>query len=812
MARVIKTFLWIGCAVLLLGCVGVRPLGIAGQTNQNASPAVKRIDPNKPAQNKVVWESQRYGVYSPSAIAITTSASQTFTGHSSLVNSVAFSADNRYVLSGSDDNTVRLWDIKTGKEIRRFTGHSSSVYSVAFSADGKYALSGSGDKTVRLWDIKTGKEIRRFTGHSSSVYSVAFSFDSRYALSGSADKTVRLWDIKTGKEIRRFTGHSDWVSSVAFSADGKYALSGSYDETVRLWDTQTGKEIRRFAGQGDGRIYSVAFSFDGKYALSGSGDKTVRLWDIQTGREIRRFTGHSSLVNSVAFSSDSKYALSGSDDQTVRLWDIQTGDKMALIARNVQDRLKAGYAVFTDIPPPSLPEAPVLTKSQFETKAEFQARIDKAAAEREKQIEHVQERYRKAVEARNLERQTYIQTLPQRREALLSEEMAKEFGAPALRDFVYDAERQIAYATIYAVRGGFEQRIEFAIAPKDAQDMFNRLNQVEARVTFAIKNDVMELSDIRLPYGFFSEAVASVSKGDFKNEPIKVALKDEKINFDAPVLQNPNLIDRFAVKALRFQGNEQDDLAPLIAKAKQAPIDSKKWLFVVAVEHYDETDDVIYAKNSAEAFVKAAQKRLGIDDRHTYSFIDDRATASVFDDHLKRFLANVQKGDSIYFYYSGHGIPNPSGGEAYFLPKDKVVDYVTKERNLMATEVYNRLSNSGAKQVIAFVDSCFSGRTDNISNFKGVAAGLFKTKRPEFDRSKMVVITAGTSAQFSSAHPEKPHRLFTYYLTRSLLENDKIDLDLLYKKTASEVKKVSWQKGDIYLQEPTIEGNNKLEL
>ncbi|MDR0747475.1 MAG: caspase family protein [Helicobacteraceae bacterium] len=715
MAKAIKALLWIGCAAALLGCATIQPTG--RQTNQSV--AAKRIDPNKPAQNKVVWERQNYDSATP--------ALQTFTGHS-------------------------VW-----------------VVSVAFSFDGRYALSGSRDETVRLWDIKTGKEIRQFTGHSEWVHSVAFSSDGKYALSGSADETVRLWDIKTGKEIHQFTGHNSWVNS-------------------------------------------VAFSFDGKYALSGSGDETVRLWDIRTGNEIRRFTGHSDSVRSVAFSFDSKYALSGSIDGTVKLWDMQTDDKMAQIAKNVQDRLRAGYAALTDIPPPSLPEAPVLTKSQFETKAEFQERIDRAAAEREKQIEQAQERYRKMVEARNLERQTYIRTLPQRREALLSEEMAKEFGNPALRDFVYDAESRIAYVTLFAVLGGFEQRVEFAIAPKEAQDMFNRLDKVEARVTFAIKNDVMELSDIRLRYGLFSEAVASVSRSEFKSEPIKVALKDEKINFDAPVLQNPNLIDRFAVKALRFQGDEQDDLSPLIAKAKQAPIDPKKWLFVVAVEHYDETDDVIYAKNSAEAFLKAAQKKLGIDDRHTYSFIDDRATASVFDDHLKRFLANVQKGDSIYFYYSGHGIPNPSGGEAYFLPKDKVVDYVTKEQNLMATEVYNRLSNSRAKQVIAFVDSCFSGRTDNISNFKGVAAGLFKTKRPEFDRSKMAVITAGTSAQFSSAHPEKPHRLFTYYLTRSLLENDKLDLDLLYKKTASEVKKVSWQKGDLYLQEPTIEGNNKLEL
>ena len=102
--------------------------------------------------------------------------------------------------------------------------------------NGRYALSGSWDNTLKLWDVNTGSEIRTFTGHSDRVLSVAFSPDGRYALSGSWDNTLKLWDVHTGRAIRTFTGHSYWVKSVAFSPDGRYALSGSLDNTLKLWD------------------------------------------------------------------------------------------------------------------------------------------------------------------------------------------------------------------------------------------------------------------------------------------------------------------------------------------------------------------------------------------------------------------------------------------------------------------------------------------------------------------------------------------------------------------------------------------------
>ena len=299
-------------------------------------------------------------------------------GHTDLITSVAFSPDGQYVLSGSVDKTMKLWEVATGREIRAFKGHESTVESVAFSPDGKFALSGSFDRTIRLWEVATGREIRTFKSHKNDCYSIAFSPDGKYVLSGG---TMKLWEVATGREIRAFKGHTQWIYSetfhtqwiysVAFSPDGKYAASGSRDQMMKLWEVTTGREIRTFTfaepiftwpdcevtvafspdgkyvlfGLGDkmklwevatGReirafvghakgVFSASFSPDGKYILSGSLDHIMKLWEVATGREIRSFIGHAKGVSSIAFNPDGKYAVSGSRDHTMKLWEVATG-------------------------------------------------------------------------------------------------------------------------------------------------------------------------------------------------------------------------------------------------------------------------------------------------------------------------------------------------------------------------------------------------------------------------------------------------------------------------------------------------------
>ena len=253
-------------------------------------------------------------------------------GHAYRVTSVAFSRDGRYLLSGSasPETQTHLWDSETGKELRRFGQPNAWVMSAAFSADGRYVLTASPDHTAHLWDTASGRELRRFKGHNNVVTSVAFSPDGRSVLTGSMDQTVRLWDAASGQELRRFDGHTYWVTAVAFSPDGRTVLSGSADKTVRLWDASSGKELLRYTDTANplDMVSSVAFSADGRYVLAGSRDSAARLWDAASGKLLRRFVGHAKSVTCVAFSADGRYVLTGSADATARLWDTANGQEL----------------------------------------------------------------------------------------------------------------------------------------------------------------------------------------------------------------------------------------------------------------------------------------------------------------------------------------------------------------------------------------------------------------------------------------------------------------------------------------------------
>jgi len=300
-----------------------------------------------------------------------------FKGHSSYVLSVAFSPDGQYLATGSWDNTAILWEVNSGRQVQTFEGHSDNVYSVAFSPDGQYLATGSRDKTAILWDVNSGRQIRRFKGHSSYVLSVAFSPDGQYLATGSGDKTAILWDVNSGRQIRKFKGHSSYVLSVAFSPDGKYLATGSDDQTAILWEVNSGRQVRTFKGHSS-YVLSVAFSPDGQYLATGSLDATAILWEVNSGWQVQKFKGHSDWVLSVAFSPDGQYLATGSLDNSAILWEISSQrlmiSQIIIKQRTILDSLKTEYEKKV---------AALLTpKGEFETDQQYQKRLKNASAQR----------------------------------------------------------------------------------------------------------------------------------------------------------------------------------------------------------------------------------------------------------------------------------------------------------------------------------------------------------------------------------------------------------------------------------------------
>lgn len=251
--------------------------------------------------------------------------------HDIRTNAVTYSPDGTLLLTGAQDNVMRLWDAETGDLLQEFTGHEGWIWDIAFHPDGTQAVTASGDNTLRLWDIDTGEELQVFEGHTGEVRGVDFSSDGAQILSGSEDMTMILWDVETGEPITTFTDGLSEIYDVALSPSGFTALSGFADGRIVLWNVDTGQSLITYdatVGGHTDEVWSVEYTTDESGFVSSSQDSLVMFWRFEAGTPVQIFEGHSSRVTSAQLSQNDKRIVSGAEDNAVIIWDVETGAQL----------------------------------------------------------------------------------------------------------------------------------------------------------------------------------------------------------------------------------------------------------------------------------------------------------------------------------------------------------------------------------------------------------------------------------------------------------------------------------------------------
>ena len=210
---------------------------------------------------------------------------KTLRGHLGGVASVVFSPDGRWIVTGSEDKTAKVWEVASGQELLTLKGHSDGITSVAFSPNGQRIVTGSWDATAKVWEAASGRELLTLQGPRAAISSVGFSPDGQRIVTGSVDATARVWDAASGKELLTLKGHSGWIWSVAFSPDGQRIVTGSFDRTAKVWEAARGRELLSLTGHSGG-IWSATFSPDGQRIVTGSCDCVARVWETARPEQV----------------------------------------------------------------------------------------------------------------------------------------------------------------------------------------------------------------------------------------------------------------------------------------------------------------------------------------------------------------------------------------------------------------------------------------------------------------------------------------------------------------------------------------------
>jgi len=251
-------------------------------------------------------------------------------GHSNAVLEAHWSYDESNIFSASADKSVAMWDSETGARVKKFVGHTAVVNSCCPTRRGlQFLVSGSDDATVKLWDGRVKRCISTFSS-GFPVTAVAFSQDADKVFSAGVDNTIKVWELRKAEVVLALAAHEDTVTGLELSHDGSYLLSNSMDQTVRIWDVKPfavgNRNIKTFYGvqhNFEKTLLRCAWSPDGSKISAGSADRFVYVWDTESRKILYKLPGHKGSVNEVDFHPKEPIIASASSDKTIFLGEIK---------------------------------------------------------------------------------------------------------------------------------------------------------------------------------------------------------------------------------------------------------------------------------------------------------------------------------------------------------------------------------------------------------------------------------------------------------------------------------------------------------
>jgi len=720
---------------------------------------------------------------------------RTLKGHRGKVYSVTYGPNGKYLASGGSDQTVRLWDVNTGKLLHTYQGHQGSVLVVRFSPDGKNLVSGSADGTIKIWGTTSGVVVKTLEGHSDMVGTVDYSKNGQMLVSGSRDKTVKLWNLTTGHVIHTFEdnptliygvsfdpkgqkivsasginlkiwnassyqlektlkGHKDHIMAVTFSPDGSKIITGSRDGSLKMWQANNGSLIRTYL-EPYALITSVAMSPDQRYLVRGG--KNLRLWDAEGGSRISNYQGHFKNVNAVAFSPNGQYIASASDDQSIRIW--RSIAYTHLVKLYIEPRINEWQK-----------------KGKFEKTDAYTQRVN-SSARQEKIYNLTQE----AVNKIGNERMDWTQG---KNEYDADNESFK---------VTYKNFRPLYVPVPLAEAKSFDKNFK-SLAFKNAQ--FTLANEYELAVMHVeITNPA---NGKTYNYNSQNYVAYNSSKLNLNFDPISIGSnkKDSEIG-------NADFVGGFSdvdIRIPKTKMNNPNAIAVVIGNA-----------------NYQKTKNVKYAVNDARSIRNYLIQTLGYKPGNV--FLINNATLSDFktffgseSSYKGKLYNSVKPGESdVFIYYSGHGAPSLKNNAAYFVPVECDPQYV-ELGGYHTNTFYRNLSKVPAKSVTVVMDACFSGATvfDNISPIVVKSKGIKGVKNG-------VLLSSSSNDEVSCWYNAKVHGMFTYFFLKAIHNRNadknkdgKLTYEEIYKFIANNSEGVPYFARRIHgiEQTPRIQGKD----